>query len=67
MKAGKCVAQGLTILRVFESLEEAISKLDYASDLILVKRRSQHGSEYPEGKVRIKGEEWCSEAVKTAV
>ena len=62
------MAQGLTILRVFpKGVDEAVEKLNDASDIVLAKRRQQKGTDYPEAKARVKGEEWCSEAVYMAV
>lgn len=62
------MAQGLTLLDVFpKGVDEAVEKLDAASDTVLAKRRQQNGTDYPEAKVRVKGEEWCSEAVYIAV
>ena len=61
------MAQGLTLLGVFLSVDEAVEKLDTASDTVLAKRRQENDNDYPEAKVRIKGEEWCSEAVGMAV
>ena len=61
------MAQGLTTLGVFHNVTEAVMKLDTASDTILTKMRQCNGVDYSEEKVRIKGEEWCAEAVKIAV
>ena len=62
------MAQGLTLLDVFPTgVAEAVLKLDVASDIVLAKRRYENGDAYPEAKVRVKGEEWCSEAVTLAV
>ena len=67
MDTGKCMAQSLKILGVWPSVDVAVQKLDAASDRVLAKRRREQGDDYPERQVRVKGEEWCSEAVKEAV
>ena len=46
------MAQGLTLLGVFLSVDEAVEKLDTASDTVLAKRRQENDKDYPEAKVR---------------
>eukprot|EP00966_Prymnesium_polylepis_P170166 3933745-Prymnesium_polylepis.1 len=41
--AGQCVARALDVLGVFENVQEAVDKLDSASESVLVKRRQELG------------------------